>query len=342
MLGRNNLPAYKFVGEDLEEEELGTVAQHNANMLAKYNPKPKYIPSNNDLLVRLKKLGSIGSVDGIRQLIKFFKVTTPPRDLNKMVKLTGYKFITRQGQLFFIKDTQFFKQAELDSKDNSAWGSSEDNNLQESLEDRSNLQQEIDWLRAAVKHLIRLLQEFGFAQEEIEEELENVSTSYVDAIQEMDPSTPYKYGPMDADKEDVAEEMPYYSKSKVLGPKQYNLYEEEHNKDTSPYSKSKVLQPRQYNLLEEEYNRDINPNYSNSRGLRPRQYNLFEVEDNRDTKPYYAKVQDVKNEQKQPRQQEKIDMGNVRGPLLISRPFCLFYAQITSTSALQHQFSQKS
>jgi hypothetical protein len=115
---------------------------------------------------------------------------------------------------------------------------------------------------------------------------------------------------MDADKEDVAEEMPYYSKSKVLRPQPYNLYGEEHNKDTNSYSNGKVLQPRQYNLFEEEYNRDINPNYSDSRVLRPRQYYLFEEEENRDTKPYYAKVQDVKSVQERPRQQDAIKMQN--------------------------------
>jgi hypothetical protein len=117
-------------GKDYGEnygEDYRTKDQSKVNMLAKNKSNLMSNVTNTDLLRRLQRLGDSGSINGIRQLIKYYKVTTPPRDLNKIVKITGYKFITRQGQLFFIKDTQFYRQAELDNADNQE-GNQEYNN----------------------------------------------------------------------------------------------------------------------------------------------------------------------------------------------------------------------
>jgi hypothetical protein len=72
------------------------------------NYKP---PSKSDLLGKLKRLSQSGSVEGIRRLTREYKIDTPVRDLNKIVKIEGYKFIKRHDKAMFVKDAAFHKYA---------------------------------------------------------------------------------------------------------------------------------------------------------------------------------------------------------------------------------------
>jgi hypothetical protein len=38
------------------------------------------------------------------------KINSSPRDLNKIVRIEGYKFIRRNGKILYIKDTLYLKQ----------------------------------------------------------------------------------------------------------------------------------------------------------------------------------------------------------------------------------------
>jgi hypothetical protein len=59
----------------------------------------------------LRRLSNSGSVEGIRKFIKTHKIDASPRDLNKIVRIEGYKFISRFDNLLYIKDTQYHRHA---------------------------------------------------------------------------------------------------------------------------------------------------------------------------------------------------------------------------------------
>jgi hypothetical protein len=99
--------------QDIESErETGDAdtnkERENVDFLANYRYVP---PSKQALLYRLRDLGNSGSVEGIRKLIKNYEIVASPRELNKIVRIEGYKFITRCNRLLNIRDTQFNKQS---------------------------------------------------------------------------------------------------------------------------------------------------------------------------------------------------------------------------------------
>jgi hypothetical protein len=92
--------------------------------LAKYRYVP---PSNEELFVKLKRIADRGNVEGVRRFVKDYDLNASPRDLNKIVRIQGYKFIRRNGKLLYIKDTVYYRQVmesdileDMDNEDNNS------------------------------------------------------------------------------------------------------------------------------------------------------------------------------------------------------------------------------
>jgi hypothetical protein len=83
-----------------------------------------------------------------------------------MVQIDGYKFITRHSKLFFIKDTQFWKQAELEGNNPPVVN--------------PNLERENKELYTVIGRLYRLLESFGLREEEIAEAVDADDTEPIE------------------------------------------------------------------------------------------------------------------------------------------------------------------
>jgi hypothetical protein len=102
-----------YVNEDYNEDS--NMESNGEDLLAKYRYNP---PPMHALMARLKDLADSGSVAGIRTLIKRYQITVPAKELNKIARIDGYKFITRYGHLEYIKDTQYYRYTGSRSIDN--------------------------------------------------------------------------------------------------------------------------------------------------------------------------------------------------------------------------------
>jgi hypothetical protein len=103
-----------------------------------------------------------------------------------------------------------------------------ENENEYSMESISTLKQENAWFRTVINRFVQLLQVFGMSKEEIEEELEMLSTNTTEEVEEEEEeeepiiTVNNKYRLVDVSKDNEEEKMSYYPKSQQLQQRQNN------------------------------------------------------------------------------------------------------------------------